>query len=117
MFSPIFRPGRVATTLAPILSLAVFALPASAQPSQESQRAQPLPHASTDGKVLGGMKKGADAAGRGIDRAGDATLNGVNRAAESASRPIRNFGNWLGGKLPKGPGGTSGQAGSKSEGS
>ena len=117
MFSPIFRPGLAATTVAAAFFFIAFALPASAQPTQESQRAQTLPHPSTDGKVLGGMKKGTDAAGRGIDRAGDATLSGVNRASESASRPIRNFGEWLGGKLPKGPGGASGQAGGKREGS
>lgn len=116
MFSPSFRPGRVATTVATALSLTAFALPASAQPTQAPQRAQTIPHPSTDGKVLGGMKKGTDSAGRGIDRAGDATLSGVNRASESASRPIRNFGEWLGGKLPKGPGGTNGQAGGKREG-
>lgn len=85
------------------LALASAALPAFAQPSQPPQRAQTLPQPSTDGKVLGGVKKGTDAAGRGIDRAGDATLKGVNRASEAASRPIRNFGEWLGGKLPKGP--------------
>lgn len=105
MLSLIFRPGQGATTLAAALSLAALALPAGAQPTQPSDRAQTLPHASTDGKVLGGMKKGADAAGRGMDRAGDATLRGVNKASESASRPIRNFGEWLGGKLERGPGG------------
>ena len=104
MLSLIFRPGPGATTLAAALSLAALALPAGAQPTQQPERAQSIPHASTDGKVLGGMKKGTDAAGRGMDRAADATLNGVNKASESASRPIRRFGEWLGGKLEHSPG-------------
>lgn len=103
MFSLTPRPGRAAGTLATALCVALFALPAIGQPRQEPQRAQTLPHPSADGKVLGGIKKGTDAAGRGMDRAGSATLSGVNRASESASRPIRNFGEWLGGKLPQGP--------------
>lgn len=103
MFSLIHCPGRGAGTLATALCFALLALPAAAQPGQEPQRAQTFPQPSTGGKVLGGMKKGTDAAGRGMDRAGSATLNGVNRASESASRPIRNFGEWLGGKLPQGP--------------
>lgn len=105
MLSLIFRPGPGATTLAVALSLSALAVPAAAQPTQQPDRAQTIPHASTNGKVLGGVKKGTDAAGRGMDRAGDATLSGVNKASESASRPVRKFGEWLGTKLERGPGG------------
>ena len=107
LFLP-FHPRRAAASLAAAFAaLAFTASPALAQQPQDAQRAKTLPQPSTDGKVLGGIKKGSDAAGRGMDRAGDATLSGVNRASESASRPIRNFGEWLGGKLERGPGGAA----------
>lgn len=73
--------------------------------AEQPRAAQTLKKPATDGKVLGGVQRGTDAAGRGIDRAGDAALGGVNRASESASRPIRRAGDWLGGKLERGPGG------------
>lgn len=86
------------------LCAASLMLPAQAQPAQ-AEPAQTLKRPSTDGKVLGGVKRGTDAAGRGIDKAGDATLRGVNRASESAARPVRNVGESFGRKLEQGPGG------------
>ena len=106
---------KAAAGAALALALAA-ALPAAAQPAQAPDRARTIPAPAQDGKVLGGIKKGTDAAGRGMDRAGDATLDGVNRASESASRPIRNFGEWLGGKLERGPGGNASTSGPKKKG-
>ncbi|MDA7419121.1 hypothetical protein PGB34_22340 [Xenophilus arseniciresistens] len=105
------RPGLMAAgLLAAAFALGGLPLQAAAQSIQRPQRAATLPQPSTDGPVLGGIKKGTDAAGRGVDRAGDATLSGVNRAADSASRPVRKFGNWLGDKLERGPGAASRRA-------
>lgn len=69
------------------------------------ERANTIPRPSTDGQVLGGIKHGTDAAGRSMDRAGDAALSGVNRASETVSSPIRRWGESLGRILDKGPGG------------
>lgn len=108
------RFAAVALSTSALALAGLLPLHTSAQPAQPSDRANTIPQPSTDGKVLGGIKKGTDAAGRGVDRAGDATLNGVNRAADSASRPVRNFGNWLGDKLERGPGAASRRAAERS---
>ena len=68
------------------------------------RRAQTLKSPPRNNKVLGGIERGTDAAGRGIDRADSATRRGVDNASERASRPIRNFGESLGRKLPGGQG-------------
>ena len=52
-----------------------------------------------DNKVIGGIERGAHAAGRGIDRAGSATERGVNNVSERASRPVRRVGESFGRKL------------------
>ncbi|OUM01545.1 hypothetical protein [Variovorax sp. JS1663] len=91
---------------------ACLALPsaASAQNANEpptTQRAHTLKSPPRDSKVLGGIQRGTDAAGRSIDHADSATRRGVNNTSERASRPIRNFGESLGRKLPGGSGRSS----------
>ena len=56
-------------------------------------------------KVLGGIQRGTDTAGRSIEHADASARRGVNNASERASRPVRNFGESLGRKLPGGSGG------------
>lgn len=56
-----------------------------------------------DSKVLSGIGRGADAAGRGIAHGADATRRGVDHTAERASAPVRRWGEALGRKItPKG---------------
>ena len=92
-----------------VLIAAWLALPmaASAQNANDpptTQRAHTLKSPPQNNKVLGGIQRGADAAGRSIDHADAATRRGVNNTSERASRPIRNFGESLGRKLPGGHG-------------
>ncbi|WP_077000049.1 hypothetical protein [Variovorax sp. KK3] len=99
------KPLRCATAA---VFAACLALPlaASAQnanhPPTAHQRADTLKSPPRDSKVIGGMQRGTDAAGRGIDRADDAARRGISSGSERASRPIRNFGESLGRKLPGG---------------
>ncbi|GAA4343183.1 hypothetical protein GCM10023165_25380 [Variovorax defluvii] len=86
-----------------------LALPhaASAQNANNPPTTQPartLKPPPRDNKVLGGIQRGTDAAGRSIDHADAATRRGVSNTSERASRPIRNFGESLGRKLPGGTG-------------
>lgn len=93
--------------LGALLGLAL-GLPAAAQAQAadnppRAQRAQTLqPPPPRDGTVLGSAKRGADAAGRGVDRAEGATRRGVDNVSERASRPVRRAGESLGRKLPGG---------------
>ncbi len=54
---------------------------------------------------MGSVQRGANAAGRGIDRADAATRRGVNNVSEKASRPVRNVGEAFGRKLSPGSSG------------
>jgi hypothetical protein len=86
-----------------------FVLPmaASAQNANDpptAQRAHTLKAPPQNGKVLGGIQRGSEAAGRSIDHADSATRRGIGNASERASRPVRNFGESLGRKLPGGRG-------------
>ncbi|MBB1604120.1 hypothetical protein [Variovorax sp. UMC13] len=94
--------------LGALLGLAL-GLPAAAQAQNadnppRAQRAQTLktPPPPRDGTVLGSAKRGADAAGRGVDRAEGATRRGVDNVSERASRAVRRAGESLGRKLPGG---------------
>jgi hypothetical protein len=92
-------------TLALVLALGppVAAQAQSADPPPQARRAQTLqPPPPRDGTVLGSAKRGADAAGRGVDRAEGATRRGVDNVSERASRPVRRAGESLGRKLPGG---------------
>jgi hypothetical protein len=85
--------------------LALLPLAAAAQNANDpptAQRAHTLKSPPQNGKVLGGIQRGTDAAGRSIDHADSATRRGVNNTSERASRPIRHFGESLGRKLPGG---------------
>lgn len=96
-----------AWVLGAMLGLAL-GLPAAARAQStgdppRAQRAQALqPPPPRDGTVLGSAKRGADAAGRGVDRAEGATRRGVDNVSERASRPVRRVGESLGRKLPGG---------------
>lgn len=96
-----------AWALGAVLVLAL-GLPAAAQAQgadnrPRAQRAQTLkPPPPREGTALGSAKKGADAAGRGVDRAENATRRGVDNVSERASRPVRRAGESLGRKLPGG---------------
>lgn len=96
-----------AWALGAVLALAL-GLPAAAQAQgadnpPRAQRAHTLkPPPPREGTALGTAKKGADAAGRGVDRAENATRRGVDNVSERASRPVRRAGESLGRKLPGG---------------
>ena len=80
---------------------------ASAQNANDpptTQRAHTLKSPPRDSKVLGGVQRGTDAAGRGIDHADAATRRGVNNTSDRASRAVRNLGGSPGRKLPGGTG-------------
>jgi hypothetical protein len=55
-----------------------------------------------EGKVMGGVERGSNAAARGVTRADNATRRGVSSVSERASRPVRNVGESIGRKLPGG---------------
>ena len=93
-----------AAVLAACLALPMTASAQNANDPPTTRRAHTLKSPPRDNKVIGGIQRGTDAAGRGIDRADSATRRGVNNASERASRPIRNFGESLGRKLPGGSG-------------
>jgi hypothetical protein len=59
----------------------------------------PLCAQGAESKVLNGIERGSDAAGRGIERGAHATRQGVDHTAERASAPIRRWGEALGRKL------------------
>ncbi|MGJ7545199.1 hypothetical protein [Variovorax sp. LT1R16] len=91
------------------LLVLALGLPAAAQAQSadnppRAQRAQTLkpPPPPRDGTALGSAKRGADAAGRGVNRAEGATRRGVDNVSERASRPVRRAGESLGRKLPGG---------------
>lgn len=103
---PLFQRQRCpARALGWGLVLALGLGPAGAQAKDTRTDQAPQSHPSQGSKVLGGMQRGTDAAGRGIDKAEKATRRGVNRVSESASRPVRNVGESFGRKLEQGPGG------------
>lgn len=77
----------------------------SADNPPRAQRAHTLKTPPRNSKVLSGMERGTNAAGRGIDRAGSATERGVNNVSERASRPVRNLGERIGRKLSPGSSG------------
>jgi hypothetical protein len=59
----------------------------------------PLCAQGAESKVLGGIERGSDAAGRGIERGAHATRQGVDHTAERASAPVRRWGEALGRKI------------------
>ena len=78
------------------LAGAIAALPISAQAAESRATVK-------DSKVLNGIERGTDPAGRGIERGADATRRGVDHTAERASAPVRRWGEALGRKItPKG---------------
>lgn len=93
-----------AAALAAWLALPMAASAQNANDPPAAQRAHTLKAPPQNGKVLGGIQRGSDAAGPSIDHADSATRRGVNNASERASRPVRNFGESLGRKLPGGQG-------------
>jgi cytochrome c556 len=99
--SPSFASAAV---LAACLVLPAAASAQNANDPPTAQRAHTLKSPPRDSKVLGGIQRGTDAAGRSIDHADAATRRGVNNTSERASRPIRHFGESLGRKLPGGTG-------------
>lgn len=98
-----------AFALAALIS-AALALPLAAQAQSsdnppQAERARTLKSPSRKGKVVGGMQRGTDAAGRGIDRGDAAARRGISRGSESASRPVRRVGEAFGRKLAPGSSG------------
>ncbi|VTU14878.1 hypothetical protein H6CHR_00045 [Variovorax sp. PBL-H6] len=93
-----------AAALAAWLALPTTASAQNGNDPPAAQRAHTLKPPPQNGKVLGGIHRGSDAAGRGIDHADSATRRGIGNASERASRPIRNLGESLGRKLPGGQG-------------
>lgn len=86
------------------VAAAAFVLPgaAAAQSTDNPPQVQPaqtLKAPPRDSKVIGGMERGTNAAGRGIGRAENATRRGVNNASERASQPVRRVGEAFGRKL------------------
>ncbi|MDM0072236.1 hypothetical protein [Variovorax sp. J31P207] len=59
----------------------------------------PLSAQGAESKVLNGIERGSDAAGRGIERGAHATRQGVDHTAERASAPVRRWGEALGRKI------------------
>ena len=59
----------------------------------------PLCAQGAESKVLGGIERGSEAAGRGIERGAHATRRGVDHTAERASAPVRRWGEALGRKI------------------
>lgn len=93
------------------LAAAFFLLPTAAVHAQsadnppKAQRAHTLKAPPRDSKVVSGVQRGTNAAGRGIDRADSATRRGVNNVSARASRPVRNVGEAFGRKLAPGSSG------------
>ncbi len=99
---------RATTTLAFVVAGALaqtaFAQGADNPPQHKHSHstAKATPH---DSKVLSGIERGTDAAGRGIERGASATRRGVDNTAERASAPVRRWGEALGRKItPHGAG-------------
>lgn len=100
-------------TLTPalVLAAAFLLLPAAAVHAQSAdnppraERAHTLKPPPRDSKVVSGVQRGTNAAGRGIDRAEGATRRGVNNVSARASRPVRNVGEAFGRKLAPGSSG------------
>jgi hypothetical protein len=92
-------------------SAALLLLPAAAVHAQsadnppKAQRAHTLKAPPRNSKVVSGVQRGTNAAGRGIDRADAATRRGVNNVSARASRPVRNVGEAFGRKLAPGSSG------------
>jgi hypothetical protein len=79
----------------------------SADHPPRARRAHTL-EAPRHGRVLGGVERGANAAGRGINRADAATRRGIGNVSEKASRPVRKVGEAFGRKLARGSSGRAG---------
>jgi hypothetical protein len=88
--------------------LVFSALPCAAlaqETSEAAPRASTHSHATakpathSGNKVLDGIGRGTDAAGRGIAQGSDATRRGVDHTAERASAPVRRWGEALGRKI------------------
>lgn len=102
---------KISTTRAMVLAAAVLLPPVavvhaqSADNPPKAQRAHTLKAPPRNSKVVSGVQRGTNAAGRGIDRADAATRRGVNNVSEKASRPVRNVGEAFGRKLAPGSSG------------
>ena len=77
----------------------------SADNPPRAQRAHTLKAPPRDSRVVSGVQRGTNAAGRGIDRADRATRRGVGYVSEKASRPVRNVGESFGRRLAPGSSG------------
>ncbi|MET3439713.1 hypothetical protein ABIC94_000458 [Variovorax paradoxus] len=77
----------------------------SADNPPKAEPAHTLKPPPRNSKVVSGVQRGTNAAGRGIDRAEGATRRGVNNVSEKASRPVRNVGESFGRKLAPGSSG------------
>ena len=98
--------AMLSTLLLFVLSTGLVQAQSADNPPQV-QPARTLKPPPRDSKVIRGVERGTDAAGRGIDRADSATRRGINNTSERASRPVRGVGEALGRKLAPG---TSGRA-------
>ncbi|WP_440533103.1 hypothetical protein [Variovorax sp. YR566] len=95
----------LAVTMAAALWLPAGAQAQSADNPPQVQRAHTIKSPSRNGKVVGSVQRGTNAAGRGVNRADAATRRGVNNVSEKASRPVRNVGEAFGRKLSPGSSG------------
>jgi hypothetical protein len=96
------RPSTRAAACAALgaaLLLPVFAIAQSADNPPKAQRAHTMKAPPPNGKVLGGIEHGTNAAGRSIDHADAATRRGIDNTSERASRPLRHVGEAFGRKL------------------
>lgn len=101
-----FRSLALAAAGGALLMLAATTAQAqSADNPPQAERAHTIKSPSRNGKVVGGVQRGTNAAGRGVNRADAATRRGVANVSEKASRPVRNVGESFGRKLAPGSSG------------
>ena len=99
---PFMHKTPSAHVLAACLVFSALPCAALAQGSSEpAPKSGTYSHATTThgNKVLDGIGRGTDAAGRGIEHGAGATRRGVDHTAERASAPVRRWGEALGRKI------------------
>ena len=103
----IFRTASFTTAavIAATLWLPATAQAQSADNPPQAQRAHTIKAPARNGKVVGSVQRGTNAAGRGVNRADAATRRGVSNVSEKANRPVRNVGEAFGRKLSPGSSG------------
>ena len=84
-------------------ALLVLTLAGAAMAQQQNAASQQQQSSHRYGKVGDSIQGAENSAGRGVANADAATLNGINKGSEAASRPVRNLGDSLGRKLGLGP--------------